>query len=99
MTMYISIMALKKSYAVAEARANLPGILNEVDAGGEITLTRRGRPVAVVLSTRAYEALRDERSSFRDAYSTFVRDYGSGDLPTTYFESLRERSPGRKVRL
>jgi prevent-host-death family protein len=97
--MYTSIVAKKHSYAVGEARANLSGILTEVDAGNDVYLTRRGRPVAVVLSTRAYEALRDERPSFRDAYSTFIEAHGLGDLPASYLGSLRDRSPGRKVRL
>jgi prevent-host-death family protein len=99
MKMYTSAMSPKKSYAVGEARANLPSILNEVDAGSDVYLTRRGRPVAVVLSTRAYEALRNERPSFREAYATFVKDRGPSALPADTFESLRDRSPGRKVRL
>jgi prevent-host-death family protein len=35
--------------AVSEARAALSEILDEVEAGGEVTLTRHGKPVAVII--------------------------------------------------
>lgn len=34
------------AYTVAEAKANLSAILDEVEAGKEIVITRRGKPVA-----------------------------------------------------
>lgn len=34
------------AYSVAEAKANLSAILDEVEAGKEIVITRRGKPVA-----------------------------------------------------
>jgi prevent-host-death family protein len=48
---------------ISEARAALPGVLDRVDRGEEVTITRHGRPVAVVvrpdaLRSRAEQALR-----------------------------------------
>lgn len=37
------------TYSLSEARANLPLILNEVENGEEVTITRHGRPAAVVV--------------------------------------------------
>ena len=34
---------------VSEARASLPELLNRVEAGEEVTITRHGRPVAVMV--------------------------------------------------
>lgn len=34
----------------SEARASLPAILDRVEAGEEVTITRHGRPVALVVS-------------------------------------------------
>ena len=34
---------------VSEARAALPEVLNQVEDGEEITITRHGRPVAVIV--------------------------------------------------
>ena len=96
-------MKRKPSYSVAEARARLPTILNEVDAGEDVYLTRRGRPAAVVLSTERFEALREGRPTFAQAYERFVRarpqGQGNAKLDRAFFSSLRDRSPGRRVRL
>jgi antitoxin (DNA-binding transcriptional repressor) of toxin-antitoxin stability system len=35
--------------SVSEARANLPQILDRVIDGGEVTITRHGKPVAVMI--------------------------------------------------
>ena len=92
---------MPKSYSVAQARAHLPDILDEVKAGREVQLTRRGIPAAVVVSTETYEALRGESSSFRDNYRAFRERPGVGDvdLDDNFFDALRDRRIGRRVRL
>ena len=101
--MYISMYNLHvaKTYSVAEARAHLPEILDDVEAGKEIQLTRRGRAVAVVLSAQRYEALRRERSGFGEAYRAFVGRHSPEEigLESDFFDSIRDREPGRRVRL
>jgi prevent-host-death family protein len=94
-------MARRKTYSVAEARAKLPTILNEVGDGAEVYLTRRGQTAAVVVSAKTYAALRDERPTFDGTYAAFLNRHSLEDLDLdpTYFGSLRDRSPGRKVRL
>lgn len=89
-----------KSYAVADGRAQLSEILDEVEAGRAVQLTRRGRAVAVVLSAEKYDALRRERSSFADAYGVFTssRAMEGVDLDEAYFASLRDRGTGRRTR-
>ncbi len=92
---------MPRTYSVANARAHLPAILDNVEAGNEVQLTRRGRPVAVVISPRRYEALRGERSSFRETYRAFAdrhppREIG---LSADFFDSIRDRASGRRVRL
>ena len=92
---------MSKSYSVADARAHLPDILDQVEAGREVHLTRRGRPVAVVLSAQQYKALRSEVVNFADAYRAFVGRHSVEEigLETEFFESLRDRRPGRRVGL
>jgi len=101
MYIYVYTCRMGNSYSVADARAHLPDILDEVEAGKEVHLTRRGRPVAIVLSPDRYDALRQERSTFADAYRAFAERYAPGDiaLEPDFFDSIRERAPGRKVRL
>jgi len=92
---------MAKSYSVAEARANLPRILDDVSAGKEVRLTRRGRPVAVVLSPSTFDALRLNRTNFDDAYRAFKERHAPEEiaLEPDFFDSLRDRATGRRVRL
>jgi prevent-host-death family protein len=48
------------SITVSEARAALPELLSRVQDGEEITITRHGRPVAVLVRP---DALRSRRSA------------------------------------
>lgn len=45
---------------VSEARAGLPALLDRVQAGDEVTITRHGQPVAVVVRPDALRARRAE---------------------------------------
>jgi prevent-host-death family protein len=42
---------MDKTYSIAEARNDLSNVVREAEAGRPVTLSRRGRPVAVVVST------------------------------------------------
>ena len=97
--MYIRRMA--RSYAIAEARANLPTLIDEVEAGAAVELTRRGRVVAVMMSIAEYERLRRERVSFQDAYQQFLKRHSlpEAGLEAGFANKLRDRGPGRKVSL
>lgn len=91
---------MSKSYSLAHARAHLPEILDDVEAGKEVRLTRRGRPVAVVLSLLRYETLRRKRWNFADAYRAFIGRHAPAEigLEADSFDSIRDRRPGRRVR-
>ena len=92
---------MSKSYSVADARAHLPEILDDVEAGKDVQLTRRGRPVALVLSTQRYEMLRSEHTNFSDAYQAFLGRHAPEviGLEPSFFSSLRAQESGRRVRL
>lgn len=47
---------------VSEARARLPEVLTRVTEGDEVTITRHGRPVAVVVRPDALRARRAEET-------------------------------------
>jgi prevent-host-death family protein len=54
---------LMDTYSLTEARANLPLLLNRAENGEELTITRHGRPVGVIvghtrwMKTARYEVL------------------------------------------
>jgi prevent-host-death family protein len=97
--MYIWRMA--QSYAIAEARANLPTLIDEVEAGAAVELTRRGKVVAVMISVAEYQRLHSQRVSFQEAYQQFLKKYSLAEvgLEPGFARKLRDRSPGRKVDL
>ena len=90
-----------KKYSIAEARIHLPTIIDEAEAGLEIELTRRGKPVATIVSPGHLERLRSERRGFRDAYSAFLRRFSLKEVGVEngFFASLRAADTGRRVGL
>ena len=92
---------MAKRYSIADARSNLPTIVDEAEAGQEIELTRRGKPVAAIVSLRELERLRGARTVFSDAYRRFLKSHSLRDIgvETDYFQSTRDRESGRKVSL
>jgi len=97
--LYIKMVA--KVYSVAHARAHLPEILDDAEAGRDVHLSRRGRRVAVVLSSDRYDALTGDKTDFSTAYSSFVSRNKPTQigLPEGFANSLRDHSPGRKIDL
>ncbi len=89
-----------ESYSIAEARDRFTSIVREVEekvAGVE--LTRRGKPVAVLLSVEKYRRLLEGKKTFWEAYSEFRASVDPEQLnlePET-FEGLRDVSPGRET--
>lgn len=88
-------------YSIAEARSSLPRIVDQAEAGVEIHLTRRGKPVAAVVALRVLERLRGDRPSFHTAYQKFLKQYALDDvgLDDDFFSRSRETGAGRKVSL
>ena len=89
-------------YSVADLRSDLAAALRRAEGGEAVEVTRRGRPVAVLLGLPQYERLRSARPDFWTSYQGF-RD--SEDLealgldPDDLFADARERSAGRDVDL
>jgi antitoxin (DNA-binding transcriptional repressor) of toxin-antitoxin stability system len=67
--MYDTMM--KSSMTVSEARAALPDLVERVQAGDEVTLTRHGVPVAVVVRP---DALNVRRANAAVAAAANVRE-------------------------
>ncbi len=40
---------MERQWTVSEARANLPDLIRRVEGGDEVTITRHGRPVAMLV--------------------------------------------------
>ena len=90
---------MSQRYSIADARTNLPAIVDAAETGQAIELTRHGRPVAVVVSVRDFERLRDDRPRFGARYKTFLETHSlkSVGLDADFAASLRDKGAGRKV--
>jgi len=95
------IYGMTRTYSVAEARSNLPAIIDQAESGLGVELTRRGKPVAVVISLREFERLRGDRPRFGAAYRRFLETHSLKEIGVDddYFASGRERGSGREVSL
>lgn len=63
---------MTERYSIAEARRNLPKLVHEAERGKAVELTRRGEPVAMLVSHRRFKQLTSNYSGFAEAYRTFA---------------------------
>lgn len=80
---------------VSEARAALPEVLNRVEAGEEVTITRHGRAVAVVVRPdviwnrpRARDVIAEAEQLERMLRAAGERELSLGGLTEEYAEEL-----------
>jgi prevent-host-death family protein len=92
---------VKRKFSIAEAKNKLPSIIHQVEKGPSVTLTRRGEPVAVLLSVREYERTGQKSRGFWNAVMAFrqvVRDEAV-EITDSDFVGLRNSVVGREVHL
>lgn len=90
---------MENHYSIAEAKNRLPSIIHSVEKGPPITLMRRGRPVAILLSIAEYERLNRKKGGFWPALQAVrnlveTEDIQISDLD---FNNLRNKTQGRDV--
>jgi len=66
----------EKRCSVTDARQNFARQIRWAERGKAIEITRRGEPVAVLLSASEYQALRGERPSFAEALRHLRERFG-----------------------
>ncbi len=86
-----------RQYSISDARNNLPSIIKQVELGPAVELTRRGKPVAVIISREEYGRLNPPKPDLWTA----IQQWRATHEPLTdaefdeIFADLRDRSPGR----
>ena len=71
------------AYTVAEAKARLSEILNRVEAGERVTITRRGAPVATVVRPSKAAASTLPRQIDWNAIAAFRRTLPRSRMPAS----------------
>ena len=92
---------MPKTYSIAEARHNLAAIVHEAERQSPVALTRRGEPVAFLLSVQEYQRLLGKETHFWEAYTSFRNsvDLTQLDIESKLFHDLRDSASGREVDL
>ncbi len=91
---------MPRDVSIAEARNHLPALVHAVEEGPAVRLTRRGEPVAVLVSLAEYERLRPRRLDLWRAIEDFRERTDLSDLDVDeIFGGVRDPSPGRGVEL
>jgi prevent-host-death family protein len=92
---------MTREFTIAQARNHLSEVVRLAEHEGVVELTRRGKPVAVLVSTREFARLRgSERRPFgflehlRAVHEADQNGLEPGDL-----DGIRDRGPGRPVSL
>jgi prevent-host-death family protein len=88
---------MRRNVSIAEARDHLTGLLRDVERGKTVELTRRGKPIAVLISRDEYERLRGKGPSLLEALRAWQAECPpqfEGFTPEE-IATLRDRSPGR----
>jgi len=91
----MSIMIDMKTVTIAEAKQTLPALVHQAEREGKIELTRRGKPVAYLVSAEQYSRLprRDFIQSLDQWRATYAGDLGDNAL------DIAPRRQARKVEL
>ena len=93
------MIQVENQYTISEAKNRLPAIVHAVEKGPSVKLTRRGRPVAVLLSIKEYEKLSCKHSGFWKALTMLRKEAADVGISEKDFEDLRDSAPGRAVDL
>lgn len=106
MAMYMAILVkggifMRKSYSIAEARDRFTSLIRKVEEDTTVELTRRGKPVAIIMSVQQYQQLKAGQRGFWQAYESFRsrHDLQALDIQPEIFSDIRESDPGREVDL
>ena len=89
-------------HSIAEARRNLPKLVRVAEQGMTVELTRRGKPVAMLIGCKRFDRLASSRRSFVKAYQVFTNESDLTELeldPDKLFTKQPEKTPGRDVPL
>jgi len=88
---------LSRIATIAHARSQLPALVHSAEAGAPISLTRRGKPVAVLLSVAEYERLRRvQGQNFLETLQAFRGEVASQGLRLAEaLDDVRDAASGR----
>ena len=93
-------MGIVSEVSIAQARNTLTRLIHEAEGGEPVRITRRGKPVAVLVSTDEYERL-ESGSAGRDFWQAITdwrkqERFDWPELTREEVDSWRDRRPPRE---
>jgi prevent-host-death family protein len=88
-----------RQFSVAEARNRLTALIHQAEEDGPVRITRRGKPVVVLVSERDYVKISRDAPGFAEAVEAFRLSLAPEDLDGIgdALKGLRGKEQGRKV--
>ena len=83
---------MMEQHSITDGQRNLPTLVQNAENGKAVALTRRGKPVAVLIGYREFEQLNEGRLGFSAAWRNFAHDAGLVELaldPEELFGDIR----------
>jgi prevent-host-death family protein len=95
----MGVSSMPRLVSIASAKDHLTELIRSVERGEAVELTRRGKPVAALVSIPEYRRMREGWPSFWRALSVFREGLGEKDLAgiEEALRDLRDSSTGREV--
>ncbi len=92
---------IQKEFSISEASDHLSAIVQDVEDGASVRLTRRGKPFAVLIPIHEYDRLnlKKSESDFWDdlmAFRQIIEEEGI-EISDSDFKGLRDMSLGREA--
>ena len=89
---------MSRRISIAEARNQLPELVDAAEHGQPIELTREGRPVAALVSLEEYRNSTLTPRNLWDAIQEFRQTHDLSDLDIEeVYAGIRDPSPGRAL--
>ena len=86
---------MTKQFSISQARNSLPALVHAVEDGESVELTRRGRPVAALVSISDFDRLTRTRPDLWSAVERFRAETDLEELDVEQIlDGVRDRSPG-----
>jgi prevent-host-death family protein len=85
---------VSKQLSIAEARNQFANVIHETERSGPVEVTRRGQPVAVIVSIKEFRRLTARKGGFWAAYQKWKADpkFRDVDIDPSLFEGVRNKS-------
>jgi prevent-host-death family protein len=89
---------MPKQLSVAQARNQFARVIHETERSGPIEVTRRGQPVAVIVSIQEYRKLTAIKGDFWTAYQKWHKDprFKGVEIDPAIFEGVRAKDEPEK---